>query len=44
MIGVGEEDGGLYHLLQHPISVLPKHSTPDIVSSNFCANPVKNGL
>ena len=46
-IGVGEEDGGLYHLLQHPTSVLPKHFATDfvpIMSANFCANPVKNGL
>jgi hypothetical protein len=37
MIGVGKEAGGLYHLLQNPVSVLPKNYV-SVNSAKFVSN------
>jgi hypothetical protein len=39
-IGVGEEAGGLYHLLQNPVSVLPLNS----VNFNFSSSKINNAV
>ena len=48
-IGVGKEVGGLYHLLQNPVSALPQDSFSDksakfMSNSSFCMNFVKNNI